>query len=160
MHKTPHAIIHMGFAENHWSPRNPSAGDRNPLWQEHLLSPLYICSSFPFPTSAGFLLIHSKYLSWTRSQRPDWYIFHYSIHSGNFSKGIFQITGYFFSVIRSLLLGPCILTLEISLYPLLSFSPSLSLPHFPCEKQSWILNPSIFPAPVGMVQASPSSFLK
>lgn len=128
--RTTHAFIHMGFAEYHGSPSDPSAEDWNPLWQQHLLSPLYVCSSFPFLTSAGFLLIHySKYLSWTRSQRPDWYIFHYSIHSGSFSRGIFQITGYFFSVIHSLLLGPCILTLEISLYPLLSFAPSLSLSH-------------------------------
>lgn len=50
-------------------------------------------------------------------------------------------------------------TRNILLPFILFLSLPFSLPHFPCEKQSWVLNPSIFLAPVGMVQASPS-FLK
>jgi len=41
-----HAIIHMR-EQDHGSPINPSDGDWNSLWQQHLISPLYWTVGYP-----------------------------------------------------------------------------------------------------------------
>lgn len=145
-----------GFPEDHGSPSNLGI---EILYDRNISSHLY---TFGHPCFSQHQLVSSssttlniclglcpRVLTGTYSTTP----FILGAFPGEFfkSQDIFlcysqAFTWTMYSETRNILL-PFILFLSLS----------FSLPHFPCEKQSWVLNPSIFLAPVGMVQASPSS---